>query len=306
LKIVFMGTPEFAATALEALAQSEHEVGYVVSQPDKAKNRGKKLLPTPVKEMAEKYGIEVLQPEKIKTSEETINILKEYKPDIAVVAAYGQILSKEILDIPKLGCVNIHGSLLPKFRGAAPIQRSIIEGEEVTGITLMHMSEGLDCGDMIAKVETAIDKKTVDELYEELAKLGADLLLETLPKIEDGTADRIPQDDSLATYAPMLFKADGLIDFSKGAVEIERLIRGYAGAYTMLDGEVFKIWVAQTEDGNCSQEPGIITEVLKNGIKVATGNGYLILTEVQAAGKKRMDAGSFVRGSHLEVGTKLG
>jgi len=143
LKIVFMGTPEFAATALEALAQSEHEVGYVVSQPDKAKNRGKKLLPTPVKEMAEKYGIEVLQPEKIKTSEETINILKEYKPDIAVVAAYGQILSKEILDIPKLGCVNIHGSLLPKFRGAAPIQRSIIEGEEVTGITLMHMSEGL-------------------------------------------------------------------------------------------------------------------------------------------------------------------
>lgn len=306
MKIVFMGTPDFAAVALEALAGTEHEIGYVVSQPDKAKNRGKKLLPTPVKEKAQEYGLTVLQPEKIKASRETIELLKAYEPDLVVVAAYGQLLSKEILDIPKICCVNIHASLLPRYRGAAPIQRAIMNGDEKTGITLMCMAEGMDTGDMIAKEETEIGRKSFGELHDELARMGAKLLLDNLPAFENGSFERTPQDEELACYAPMVFKNDGILDFSKTPEELERIVRGYYGAYTTLDGEVFKVWEADVQGGAVSAAPGTVTEASPDGIKVAAAGGSLIFKTVQAAGKKKMSAADYLRGSRLAEGTVFG
>lgn len=306
MKIIYMGTPEFAVPALKMLAESPHQVGYVISQPDKAKNRGKKMLPTPVKEEAEKYGIKVLQPEKIKSSEETIAILKEYKPDLAVVAAYGQILSKELLEIPRLGCINLHGSILPKYRGAAPIQRAIIDGEKETGVTLMQMEEGLDTGDMLAVEKTDIANKTYSELSKELAVLGAELLMRKLPEIEDNSILRIPQNDEEASYAHMLFKKDGELDFSKSAAELERLIRGFEGAYTFLNGEIFKVWKAEVVEADTGTAFGTVVSVGKDRIDVATSDGILSLAEVQAPGKKRMLAADFLRGAKITEGTILG
>lgn len=304
-----MGTPEFAATILSYLADSGHEVGYAVSQPDKAKNRGKKLQPTPVKEEAEKRGIAVLQPEKIKQNEEFLGILREYAPDLIVVAAYGKILPKEILDLPRCGCINVHGSLLPKYRGAAPVQRSIMEGEEITGVTLMYMAEGLDTGDMLAKAETTTAGKTSDVLMDEIAHIGGKLLVEKLPEIEAGTLERVKQDDSLATYAPMIFKEDGRLDFEKTPEEIERLVRGlspWPGAYTLLDGESFKIWAAEPTGEKTDMAGGTILATSAKGIDIACGGGVLRLTEVQAPGKKRMAAGDYLRGKKLETGKRMG
>lgn len=309
MKIVFMGTPEFAATILSYLAESGNEIGYAVSQPDKAKNRGKKLQPTPVKEQAEKLGITVLQPDRIKNNEEFFDILRGYAPDLIVVAAYGKILPKEILEIPSLGCINIHGSLLPKYRGAAPVQRAIMDGEDVTGVTLMYMEEGLDTGDMLAKAETTTAGKTSDVLMDELANIGGRLLAEKLPEIEAGTLERVKQDDSLATYAQMIFKEDGLLDFGKSPDELEKLIRGLApwpGAYTLLDGENFKIWAAEPLNEKTNQEGGTVVATSEKGIDIAAGGGILRLTEVQAPGKKRMAAGDYLRGKKLENGKKLG
>lgn len=306
MKIIFMGTPDFAATALEALVKSEHEVALVVSQPDAQRNRGKKVLPTPVKAVAVENNIDVLQPIKISTDQEAVARLKEINPDVMVVAAYGQKLSREILDIPRLGCINIHASLLPKYRGAAPIQRVIMDGEEETGITIMQMADGIDTGDMISKVSTKIERKTYEMLHDELAKLGAELLIKTLPDIESGKANYEKQDDSLSCYAKMISKSEGMLDFTKEPAILERLVRGYYGAYTMLEGEMFKIWAADVSEKNVTAAPGTVLSATNQGIEVSAGGKVLILKEVQAAGKKKMAVADFLRGKHIEEGLVLG
>ncbi len=303
LKTIFMGTPDFAAVALNALIASPHEVSFVISQPDAQKNRGKKILPTPVKEAALAAGLKVMQPEKLRNDAETIAAIKNAKPDVIVVAAYGQILSKEILEVPRFGCINIHGSILPKYRGAAPIQRAVIDGEEETGVTIMQMGEGLDTGDMLKTARTKVERKTSEELYAELAALGAKLMLEVLTELEEGRAKPVKQDEAKATYANMLFKKDGELDFAKPAVVLERLIRGYTGAYTYLGGEVFKVWAADVLKDIPGSSPGTVIGTGKDGIKVACGEGVLLLKEVQAAGKKRMPAGEYLRGKQIPDGT---
>lgn len=235
-----MGTPEFAVTVLEGLLNTKHEVGLVATQPDKAKNRGKKIQYTPVKEKALEHNIKVLQPEKVRGNEEFLEELKDYRPDIIVVAAYGQILPKEVLELPKYGCVNVHASLLPRLRGAAPIQRAIIEGDEETGVTIMQMSEGLDTGDMLAKESIKIGTMNYSMLHDALAEIGARLMVHTLDLIEEGKISPEPQDDSKSSYAKMVFKQEGKIDFTRQPEAVERLIRGFdpwPGAFANM-----KIW----------------------------------------------------------------
>lgn len=317
MKIVYMGTPDFAVPALDRLASSEHEVGYVVSQPDKAKDRGKKVKYTPVKEKAMEYGIPVLQPEKIKDNEEFFRTLEEYGPDLIVVAAYGKIIPKRILDLPEYGCVNIHGSILPRWRGAAPIQRAVMEGDATTGVTLMYMAEGLDTGDMIDRVFVDTAGKTSGDLHDELAEKGAELLMERLDDFENGTADAEPQNEEKACYAAMLSKKDGLLDFGKPAEKLECEIRGlspWPGAYTFLDGNMFKIWEACTElqsgedfsDVEGKYRPGEVAVYDRRGMGIQTGNGILMLKSVQAPGKKRMDVSDYMRGKKIATGTMLG
>ncbi len=314
-KIVYMGTPEFAVPALEMLndlkvsGEKKIEIGYVVTQPDRQKNRGKKVQPTPVKEKALSLGIEVLQPLKIKENKEILKILKEYEPDLIVVAAYGMILPKEILEIPSCGCVNIHGSLLPRWRGAAPIQRAIMAGDKITGITLMYMAEGLDTGDMIAKTEVKIGNKTSGKLYDELSVLGGKLLIEKLDSILDKSALREKQEESLVTYADMIFKKEAEIDFSKEPEEIYNMVRGLnpnPGSYTFYDGEMFKIWCCEASVETSSKENGCVIGVDKAGIKVVAGGKILTLKEVQVAGKKAMKVEDFIRGNSIKIGTVLG
>lgn len=309
MKIVYMGTPEFAVPPLAKLCEKGYQVELVVTQPDKARDRGKKVQSPPVKEKAQECGIEVLQPEKIKENQEFIRKIREINPDLIVVAAYGKLLPVELLQIPKLGCINIHASLLPKYRGAAPIHRSVIGGEEKTGVTLMYMEEGLDTGDMIAARSTRIDRKTTSELHDELAEMGADLLVKTLPLIEDGVSGRTKQDDSKATYAPMIFKQDGLVDFSRSPEEIERLIRGlnsWPGAYTNYHGEPMKLWQAEALDEKANKPDGTVTGVSKQGIKVAAGGRTLLLTRIQTPGKKAMDVSEYLKGNRIETGEVLG
>ncbi|MEG0919626.1 MAG: methionyl-tRNA formyltransferase [Anaerovoracaceae bacterium] len=309
MKIVYMGTPDFAVPALQKLVEAGQEVGYVVTQPDAAKDRGKKLKPTPVKEKATELGIEVLQPERIKGNDEFYNLLKAYEPDLIVVAAYGKILPKEILEIPPKGCINIHGSILPRWRGAAPIQRSIIAGDKLTGITLMLMEEGLDTGDILAVATTEIGKKTAGDLHDELSILGGDLLVDKLEAIEDGSITPEKQEDNLAVYAEMIFKKDGEIDFTKSAEEIERRIRGFApwpGSYTNYDGKVFKIWEADVEEGTVKEKPGTISRISEDGIYIATSKNYLVAKIIQMQGKKRMTVKDFLRGNNIEILSVLG
>lgn len=309
MKIVFMGTPDFAVGALEALVEAGHEVVAVVTQPDKPKGRGKEMQQTPVKACALKHNIEVFQPVKIKTPE-AVEVLKGYGADLFVVAAFGQILSKEILDMPKFGCVNIHASLLPKYRGAAPIQWAILDGEKETGVTIMQMNEGLDTGDMLTKVIVPIeDTDTGESLFDKLAEAGAKLLIETIPQIEAGTLHPKAQDDSLSTYAKMIKKEMGLIDWKKEAVVLERLVRGmnsWPSAYTHFNGKTLKVWEAGVELKEAKAEPGTVVEVTKNSIKVQTGQDLLVLKQIQLEGKKRMDVASFLLGYKVEVGTMLG
>ncbi|MEG0291350.1 MAG: methionyl-tRNA formyltransferase [Anaerovoracaceae bacterium] len=309
MKVIYMGTPDFAVKALEVLVEEGHEVGYVVSQPDAAKDRGKKVKPTPVKAKALEYGIEVLAPQKIRGNEEFFETIKAYKPDLIVVAAYGKILPKEILELPPKGCINIHASILPRHRGAAPIQRAIIEGDEETGVTLMLMEEGLDTGDMLATSRIKINKKTGGELHDELSVIGAELLRENLEKIEMGQLIPIKQDDSQATYAQMIFKKDAMLDFSKSAVEIERAIRGFNPwpvCYTSYNGNMLKIWEADVADTNNEKVPGTILSASKDGIEIATGKGSLIAKKVQVAGKKPMKVEDFLRGNNIEILSVLG
>ena len=309
MKIVFMGTPDFAVGALEALVEAGHEVAAVVTQPDKPKGRGKEMQQTPVKECAIKHNIEVFQPVKIKTPE-AVEVLRGYEADLFVVAAFGQILSKEILDMPKFGCVNIHASLLPKYRGAAPIQWAILDGEKETGVTIMQMNEGLDTGDMLTKVLVPIeDTDTGESLFDKLAEAGAKLLIETIPQIEAGTIKPEPQDDSVSTYAKMIKKEMGLIDWKKEAVVLERLVRGmnsWPSAYTHFNGKTLKIWEACVEVSDTNAAPGSVVEVTKNSIKVQTGKDLLVLKQIQLEGKKRMDVAAFLLGYKVECGNMLG
>lgn len=309
MKIIYMGTPEFAVPPLQKLCENGYQVELVVTQPDKARDRGKKVQYPPVKEYALKYGLGVLQPERIKGNEEFITRIKEINPDLIVVAAYGKLLPAELLQIPRLGCINIHASLLPKFRGAAPIHRSIIEGEETTGVTLMYMEEGLDTGDMIAARSTEIGKKTTAELHDELSMLGADLLITSLPYIEKKINGRTKQDDSRATYAPMIFKQDGLIDFGKSPEELERLIRGlnsWPGAYTIYHGEPMKLWQAEALEEITKVPHGMVIGVSDEGIKVAAGGRALLLKRIQLPGKKAMQASEYLKGNKITIGEILG
>ncbi|MEG1314617.1 MAG: methionyl-tRNA formyltransferase [Anaerovoracaceae bacterium] len=304
MKIVFMGTPEFSVPVLEKIIEAGHQVGYVVTQPDKAKNRGKKIQHTPVKEKAIENNLIVLQPEKVRGNVEFLDKLKEYNPDIIVVVAYGQLLPIEVLELPKFGCVNVHGSLLPKLRGASPIQQAIIQGEEKTGITIMQMAQGLDTGDMLTKVETTVDHKNATELQKELSELGAKLLVETLALIEDGKITPEKQDDEKSTYAKLIFKQDGKIDFSKSPMEIERLVRGFdpwPGAFCMYNDVQMKLWRTKPLEKKTSQPDGKILEVSNQGIEVSCGGGVLLIEELQVPGKKRVTVEDYLRGNKLEI-----
>ncbi len=309
MKIVFMGTPDFAAGALKSIIDEGHEVVLVVTQTDKPKGRGKEVQFTPVKKVALEHDIEVFQPVKVKATE-AIEKLRSYDADVFVVAAYGQILSKEILDMPKHGCINIHASLLPKYRGAAPIQWSIIDGEKITGVTTMMMDVGLDTGDMLDKREVVIeDNETGGSLHDKLMVAGGELILETLKKLEAGTIVRIKQDDSLSCYAKMLDKRLGDIDFTKSAEEIERIIRGlnpWPSAYTRINGKNLKIWEAEVLDKEYEGECGQIVSVGKNQMIVKTGRGALDIKNLQVEGKKAMNIGDFLRGNVVEEGIVLG
>lgn len=311
MKIIFMGTPDFSVGTLEALIKEGHEVMLAVTQPDKPKGRGKSMQFPPVKEAALAHGIEVYQPAKVR-DEACIEYLRNYEADIIVVVAFGQILPKEILTMPRYGCINVHASLLPKYRGAAPIQWAVINGEPVTGVTTMRMDEGLDTGDMILKEEVVLTpEETGGSLFERLAQTGAELCLKTLAAIEDGTAVYTPQDHTKATHTTMIKKQLGEIDWNKTAEELERLVRGlnpWPSAYTHLNGKTLKIWKAAVveQEGNRQAEPGSVAEVTKDSLAVQTGQGMLKLLEVQLEGKKRMTIDAFLRGCSVELGCKLG
>ena len=308
MKIAFMGTPEFAVTVLEGLLNTKHEVGLVATQPDKAKNRGKKIQYTPVKEKALEHNIKVLQPEKVRGNEEFLEELKDYRPDIIVVAAYGQILPKEVLELPKYGCVNVHASLLPRLRGAAPIQRAIIEGDEETGVTIMQMSEGLDTGDMLAKESIKIGTMNYSMLHDALAEIGARLMVHTLDLIEEGKISPEPQDDSKSSYAKMVFKQEGKIDFTRQPEAVERLIRGFdpwPGAFCEYEDMVMKLWKAQPLCENTGKDPGTIIEVSARGIKIACGDGALLVSEIQIPGKKRVAVSEYLKGNQIKEGIIL-
>lgn len=308
MRIVFMGTPDFAVPVLESLCDAGHEVAAVVTQPDKPRGRGKEMQYTPVKKTALERNIKVYQPQKVK-DEEFVQILKEINPDVIVVVAFGQILPPVILDMPKYGCINVHASLLPKYRGAAPIQWVIIDGEKETGITTMKMDKGLDTGDMLLKTVVPIDEKeTGGSLHDKLACVGGTLIVETLKGIEEGNIIPEKQDGTKSNYAKMLDKKLGKIDFSKPAAEIERLIRGlnpWPSAYTLLNGKTLKIWDADVRNEKTDMPYGMITEVTNDEISVSTGDGLLIIRELQLEGKKRMDTESFLRGYKVEKGEKL-
>ncbi len=302
-----MGTPDFAVSPLRALHDAGHDIVLAITQPDAVRDRGKKVKFSPVKEEALRLGIEVIQPERIKNDREAIDRIKSENPDIIAVAAFGQILPKEVLDIPKLGCINVHASLLPRFRGASPIQRAIMEGDEKTGVTIMYMEEGLDTGDMLAKKSVEIDHKTADELHDELSAVGAELLVDTVGRIREIKA--VKQDDSMATYAPMISKADGHIDFSQNPYKIERMIRAFdswPGTYAEMNGKTVKLWKAEAKDEKASAADGTVINVEDGGICIAAGGGVLKVTEIQMPGRKRVSVKEFLKGNSIEIGTVLG
>ena len=308
MKTVFMGTPDFAAVILEKLLTSGYETGYVVTQPDKARNRGKKVQYTPVKEIALAHDIQVLQPEKVRGNEEFYQKLKEYAPDIIIVVAYGQILPEEILHLPKLGCINVHASLLPKLRGAAPIQHAILSGDKETGVTIMQMEKGLDTGDMLLKGSIEIGSMNYSQLHDALAQLGAELLLKVLPMLEQGQIVPEKQKDEDSTYASRIQKEDGKIDFSKSPEEVERLIRGFdpwPGAFCSYNDMTMKLWKGQPLDEKTTEEPGTVLCADKEGLKIACGGRALLVTEIQVPGKKRVLVTDYLRGNTIEKGTVL-
>jgi methionyl-tRNA formyltransferase len=315
VKLIFMGTPDFAVPSLQALLEEGYEVAAVVTQPDRPKGRKRVLTPPPVKVEAEKHGIPVLQPEKLR-SPEAVEAIRQIRPDLIVTAAYGQILPQSILELPPHGCINIHASLLPKYRGGAPIHYAVMNGDPVTGVTIMYMEAGLDTGDMISKVEVPIeDTDTTGTMFAKLSVAGADLLRRTLPDLLAGNIQPVPQNDDEAVYSPNIRREDELIDWSRSAWEIFNQIRGlnpFPGAFTLWNGEIMKVWAAanpKTSSGGSESgtaAPGTVLQISDQGIQVQTGNGAIWLTEVQPAGKKAMPVAEFRRGTVMNKGTVLG
>ena len=304
-----MGTPDFSVGALKALAENGYEIAGVVTQPDKPRGRGKASSMTPVKEAALELGLTVYQPSRVR-EQSFMDTVRALNPDVIVVSAFGQIIPKALLELPRYGCVNIHASLLPKYRGAAPIQWAVMDGEPVSGVTIMQMDEGLDTGDMLAKTEVALEPdETGGSLFDKLSRAGAELLIRTLPALEQGTLTPEKQPlESPTAYARMIRKEDGRIDWNLEAEAIERRIRGlnpWPSAYTELTGKILKIWRAEVLPKESGQAPGTVTEAGKGGFCVQTGKGVLRLLEVQLEGKKRMDAQAFLRGFHAAPGMKL-
>lgn len=313
-RIVFMGTPDLAVRVLAALSENGYPVTLAVTQPDRQKGRGRSVVMPPVKEYALQRGIPVFQPERLRQDGAFERIAQE-APDLIVVAAFGQILPKNLLELPKYGCINVHASLLPAYRGAAPIQRAVLDGQKESGVTIMQMDAGLDTGDILTQARIPLDdRETADSLYEKLADLGAKLLLETIPQIEAGTVTRTVQNDAEATYAAMLHSEMGEIDWSRSAQEIDRQIRGlnsWPCARTSVDGRRLKVWAALPVTGESAGETepapaGTIVRIDRQGPVVQTGDGLLVLTEVQPEGKKRMPADAYLRGARIGTGAVLG
>lgn len=312
MRILFMGTPDFAVETLETLIHSEHEVIGVVTQPDKPKGRGGKVQFSPVKEAAIEAGIPVFQPNRVRDGA-FIEQLRSILPDVIVVVAFGQLLTKEILELPRYGCLNVHASLLPKLRGAAPIQWSVIDGDKESGVTIQQMDEGLDTGDILLVEKYTLDpKETGGSLFDKLAKLGGPMILKVLQMAEEGSLQPQKQDDAQHTYAKRLSKATGQMDFTKPAKELERLIRGlnpWPSAFCFLNGKMLKIWEADVIEDTVSSdqdtEAGMIVDVAKDSFDVKTNDGLLRVYEVQLEGKKRMRCDAFLRGFSLEKGQQL-
>ncbi len=309
MNIIYMGTPDFAVPALEKIAKSENKVSLVISQADSRRGRGKKLHPTPVKKKALDLALEVYQPENI-NSKESIDFISTYKPDLIVVAAYGQILSKEILELPKYACINIHASLLPKYRGAAPIHRAIIDGEKNTGISIMEMEEGLDTGDVLLQESIEIgEKDNVGILHDKLAELGASLVLKSIEDIKNGKVKKEKQDDEKATYAEKVFRDTGLIDWSKDGKTIYNLVRGvtpWPGAYTLYKGKNLKIGQVELAKKEEGLELGEVFKVEGSGIYVNADDSTVILKEIQLPGKKMMKVEDYLKGNSFEDKIILG
>jgi len=311
MKIVFMGTPDFSVPTLEYLVSEGHKVVCVVTQPDKPRGRGKKVSFSPVKEKAIKLDIPILQPVNIKKDNNFIEYLKDLNPDVIVVIAFGQILPKEVLSIPRLGCINVHASLLPVLRGAAPINWSIINGCKETGVTTMFMDVGLDTGDMLIKEAVTIgEDETSGELHDRLMMIGASTLIKTLKLIGEGCIKRVPQDNCKSTYAPMLNKDTGRINWECNMDDIKNLVRGtnpWPGAYCTYEGSKFKIWKVEVHEvfNNESQKPGQIFKIDKKGIYVYCKDGGIILKEIQSENGKKNDAYSYTLGHHIEIGSSF-
>lgn len=309
MRTVFMGTPEFAVPSLHALSDAGYDIKAVVTQPDRRGNRGK-MTCSPVKTLALELGYEVLQPERIRKNEEFIDKLRSLEPELIVVAAFGQILPREVLDMPKYGCINVHGSLLPKLRGAAPMQQAIAMGLDTTGVTIMQMAEGLDTGDMISKIECDIRGLDITEVADLLSKSGAKLLVDTIPAIVDGSAKYESQNDEESSYARQILKTDGLTGFDEPAAVIECKIRAYKEwpvVHTYYDGKQVKIYEAcacdDTRDGQV--EPGCVVDVEKNSFAIKCAEGKLVIKELQLQGKKRMGAGDFMRGTRIGTDSRF-
>lgn len=309
MKIIFMGTPDFAVPTLEALISAGHEITAVYTKPDEEQGRGKKIRFSPVKEAALSHNIPVYQPKSLKKAEQ-VEILRNIEADVIIVVAYGLILRKNVLEMKKYGCINVHASLLPSYRGAAPIQWAVINGEEKSGVTIMQMNEGLDTGDILSVREIPLDsKETGDSLFEKLSRLGGPLLLETLEKLEKGEITPVPQGETDTMYAKMLTKEMGNLSFTEDAVTLERLIRGlnsWPSAYTRLDGKLLKIWEAEVVKGKENVAPGTVVEVTKRDFTIQCGSGALKVLSLQPEGKKRMDTDAFLRGNAVTEGTVLG
>ncbi|PYI54349.1 methionyl-tRNA formyltransferase [Paenibacillus flagellatus] len=313
MNVVFMGTPDFAVPSLKALIREGYNVVAVVSQPDRPKGRKRELAPTPVKAEALAHGIPVLQPLKLRDPA-AVEEIRALRPDLIVTAAYGQILPKSVLSMPKHGCINVHASLLPKYRGGAPIHHAVMHGEPTTGVTIMYMAEGLDTGDMISRTELPIlDDDTTGTLFVKLSEAGADLLVRTLPDLLAGRIEAVPQNDGEATYAPNISREQERIDWTKTSTELFNHIRGLnpvPGAFTLLNGEVFKVWESRKPSGRspsgADRAPGTVLQMTDDGLEVATGDGSIWLTRVQPAGKKAMSVSELRRGAPIAPGTILG
>lgn len=307
MKIVFMGTPDFAVPCLRKLAESCHETAAVFTQPDKPKGRGYKMIPTPVKSAALEYGIPVYQPLSLRKGddgEESLRILEEIAPDLIVVTAYGQILPKNILELPKYGCINIHASLLPAYRGAAPINWVLLNGEKLTGVTSMQMSEGLDTGDMLIKRTVEIgENETYSQLYNRLSEIGGEVLMETIEGLVAGTLSPEKQDDSLSSYSPMIRKEMSALDLTRSAAEVHNIIRGVTG-FTTLGGKRLKVFASEIAEDVAAGEPGTIADPER--FAVSCGDGVIIFNEVQLEGSKRMKTADFLCGKKLSKGDALG